>query len=328
MTRAVSVLKGLVALVALMGAVPWALWHYVGWPLPHRLPSWSQFTTTLGQHGIADATLLKALACVVWVCWAILAISVMVELDAAARGRAARRLAVIGTLQPVVGQLLAAIVVAAVALAPRPGVASRPLAAAVTPGRRPEAVAAVALVSDPNPAPMPSVAASAQPPGGGQQVSTYVVQRNDTLWGIAERELGDPLRWTEIYALNEGRPEPGGATLDDPNWIYPGWTLLLPATTPSPAGAGAPVAPPAPSTPGPTEASPAPAPTSSPTTPPRVAPTNPMARRARSHGSSNSEPATGTTSVRPCSVRSSTCCARSARTAPAPSSRNAVGVTE
>ena len=278
MTRAVSVLKGLVALVALvalMGAVPWALWHYVGWPLPHRLPSWSQFTTTLGQHGIADATLLKALACVVWVCWVILAISVMVELDAAARGRAARRLAVIGTLQPVVGQLLAAIVVAAVALAPRPGVASRPLAAAVTPGRRPEAVAAVALVSDPNPAPMPSVAASAQPPGGGQQVSTYVVQRNDTLWGIAERELGDPLRWTEIYALNEGRPEPGGATLDDPNWIYPGWTLLLPATTPSPAGAGAPVAPPAPSTPGPTEASPAPAPTSSPTTPPPLRPAGP-----------------------------------------------------
>ena len=269
MTRAVSVLKGLVALVALvalMGAVPWALWHYVGWPLPHRLPSWSQFTTTLGQHGIADATLLKALACVVWVCWVILAISVMVELDAAARGRAARRLTVIGPLQPVVGQLLAAIVVAAVALAPRPGVASRPLAAAVTAGRRPEALAAVALVSDPNPAPTPATAASAQP-SGGQEVSTYVVQRNDTLWGIAERELGDPLRWTEIYTLNEGRPEPGGATLDNPNWIYPGWTLLLPETTPAPSAPGAPVAPSAPSTPGPTEASPARAPTSSPTTP-------------------------------------------------------------
>lgn len=270
MTRAVSVLKGLVALVllvALLGAVPWALWHYVGWPLPHRLPSWSQFTTTLGQHGIADTTLLKALACVVWLSWAILAVSVMVELDAAARGRAARRLAVIGPLQPIVGQLLAAIVVAAVALAPRPGVTSRPLAAAVTAGRRPEAVAAVALVSDPNPAPMPTTAGSAQPPGGSQEVSTYVVQRNDTLWGIAERELGDPLRWTEIYALNEGRSEPGGATLDDPNWIYPGWTLLLPATTPAPSAPEAPVAPPPPSTPGPTEPRPASAPPSSPTTP-------------------------------------------------------------
>lgn len=270
MTRAVSVLKGLLALVilvALLGAVPWALWHYVGWPLPHRLPTWSQFTTTLGQHGIADATLLKALACVVWLSWAILAVSVMVELDSAARGRAARRLAVIGPLQPVVGQLLAAIVVAAVALAPRPGVTSRPLAAAVTAGRQPEAVAAVALVSDPNPAPMPTTAASAQPPGGSGEVSTYVVQRNDTLWGIAERELGDPLRWTEIYALNEGRPEPGGATLDDPNWIYPGWTLVLPATPPAPSAPEAPVAPPASSTPGPTEPSPASVPPSSLSTP-------------------------------------------------------------
>jgi DNA-binding SARP family transcriptional activator len=271
-TRAVRVVKGflaLVALVALVAAVPWALWHYVGWPLPHRLPSWSQFTTTLGQHGIADATLLKALACVVWLCWAILAVSVVVELDAAARGRAARRLAVIGPLQPLVGQLLAAIVVAAVALAPRPGVASRPLAAAVTPGRRPVAVAAVALVSDPSPAPMPATAASAQPSGGVQQAgSTYVVQRNDTLWGIAERELGDPLRWTEIYALNEGRPEPGGTTLDNPNWIYPGWTLLLPATAPAPSAPGAPVAPQVPSTPPPTEPSPTPATPTSPTTSP------------------------------------------------------------
>jgi DNA-binding SARP family transcriptional activator len=270
-TRAVRVMKGLVALVALvalMGAVPWALWHYVGWPLPHRLPSWSQFTTTLGQHGIADSTLLKALACVVWLCWAILAVSVVVELDAAARGRAARRLAVIGPLQPLVGQLLAAIVVAAVALAPRPGVAPRPLAAAVTPGRRPVAVAAVALVSDPRPAPVPTTAATAQPSGGAQQAgSTYVVQRNNTLWGIAERELGDPLRWTEIYALNEGRPEPGGATLDDPNWIYPGWTLLLPATTPpspAPAVPAVPSSAPPPTEPGPTPA----APTSPTTSPP------------------------------------------------------------
>jgi DNA-binding SARP family transcriptional activator len=272
-TRAVSVLKGLVALVALValiGAVPWALWHYVGWPLPHHLPSWSQFTTTLGQDGIADSTLLKALAWVVWLCWAILAVSVVVELDAAARGRAARRLAVIGPLQPLVGQLLAAIVVAAVALTPRPGVAPRPLAAAVPPGRRPVAVAAVALVSDPSPAPMPTTAASAQPSAGGQQAgSTYVVQRNDTLWGIAERELGDPLRWTEIYALNEGRPEPGGATFEDPNWIYPGWALLLPATTSSSPAPAVPAAPP--SAPPPTEPSPPAAPTSPTTSPPHRA---------------------------------------------------------
>jgi DNA-binding SARP family transcriptional activator len=234
-SRAATVSKGLFALLALgalVAGVPWALWHFVGWPLPHQIPSWSKVSGDLSRHGIADSTLLKALACVVWLAWAIVVASVMVELDAAIRGRKARHVAVIGRLQPVIGPLLAAIVVAAVALAPRPATAPRSLAAAVATGRRPEAVATV-LVADSSPAPAPA----ATPPGrgsGGGELATYVVQRNDTLWAIAERQLGDPLRWTEIYALNQGRPEPGGATLDDPNWIYPGWTLLLPVP-PAPA---------------------------------------------------------------------------------------------
>ena len=86
MTRTIKIAKGLSAfilLAVLLIAVPWALWHYVGWPLPHGLPSWSQFTTALNQHGIPDQVLLKALACVVWISWAILATSVLVEVPAA-----------------------------------------------------------------------------------------------------------------------------------------------------------------------------------------------------------------------------------------------------
>ena len=123
MTRTIKIAKGLSAfilLAVLLVAVPWALWHYVGWPLPHGLPSWSQFTTALNQHGIPDQVLLKALACVVWISWAILATSVLVEVPAAVRGRAARRLAVTGPLQPLVGHLVAAILVATLAVLPRP----------------------------------------------------------------------------------------------------------------------------------------------------------------------------------------------------------------
>lgn len=263
MSRARTVSKGfiaLVAVVALVAGVPWALWHFVGWPLPHQSPSWSQFTGDLRRQGIADSTLLKALACVVWLAWAVLVASVVVELDAAIRGRQARRIAVIGRLQPVIGPLLAAIVVAAVALTPRPAATPRSLAAVVATGRHPEAVATV-LVADSNPAPAPAATPPA-PAAGGEKLATYVVQRNDTLWAIAERQLGDPLRWTEIYALNQGRAEPGGATLDDPNWIYPGWTLVLPVPATSPPAAPAPPAP-TPPTPAPPISAPAP-PTSSP----------------------------------------------------------------
>ena len=119
MTRLAKISRGVIALTflaGLVGGVPWALWRYVGWPLPHRLPTWPQFTTALNTHGIPDQTLLKALACVVWITWAILAASVLVELPAALHGRTARRLGIAGPIQPLVGHLVAAVIVAALAV--------------------------------------------------------------------------------------------------------------------------------------------------------------------------------------------------------------------
>ncbi|MBM0225524.1 LysM peptidoglycan-binding domain-containing protein, partial [Micromonospora sp. ATA51] len=59
---------------------------------------------------------------------------------------------------------------------------------------------------------------------------TYTVQRGDTLSGIAEQCLGDARRWPEIFALNRGTHFADvGGTLRNPNLIYPGWTLDLPA---------------------------------------------------------------------------------------------------
>lgn len=271
MTRIARISRGFVALTfltGLVGGVPWALWHYVGWPLPHQLPTWSRFTTALDTHGIPDETLLKALACVVWITWAILAASVLVELPAALHGRTARRLGIAGPIQPLVGHLVAAVIVAALAVAPRPGpTVPRPLGATVGQGG-PRAPIAMALVTDAQPAAAPwasQPAPNGSTPGTATDASPasaiYVVQRNDTLWGIAERELGDPLRWSEIYALNQGRAEPDGMTLDDPNWIYPGWTLVLPIPVVAPS-------PSAPAFTAPSSVSPVPTPTPSPTPPP------------------------------------------------------------
>ncbi|SCL32908.1 transcriptional activator domain-containing protein [Micromonospora aurantiaca] len=59
---------------------------------------------------------------------------------------------------------------------------------------------------------------------------TYTVRRGDSLCEIAARTLGDADRWPEIFALNRGArfPHVGGA-LRDPDLIYPGWVLRLPA---------------------------------------------------------------------------------------------------
>jgi DNA-binding SARP family transcriptional activator len=60
----------------------------------------------------------------------------------------------------------------------------------------------------------------------------YVVQEGDSLWRIAERELGDAHRWREIFSRNQGRRMPDGRVLRDGGLILPGWQLLLPPPDP------------------------------------------------------------------------------------------------
>ncbi|MHB1986660.1 MAG: BTAD domain-containing putative transcriptional regulator [Acidimicrobiales bacterium] len=252
--RVAKGLGALVLLAALVGGVPWALWHFIGWPLPHHIPSASQVGRALNRQGIPDQALIDALAVVVWITWAVLVASIAVEVPAALSGRHAPRLPVAGIFQPVTGHLVAAVIVACLTVAPRPTHVGTPgslgggLSAAA--GRQP--VAALVLqdtvltdASGPTAPAAPSTAQATAAATPGLSTSTYVVQQGDTLWGIAERQLGDPLRWSEIYQLNDRRPQPDGRTLTDPHWIDPGWTLVLP---PGPASTPTPVTTPAPAT--------------------------------------------------------------------------------
>jgi len=68
--------------------------------------------------------------------------------------------------------------------------------------------------------------------GGGDPADviaeeTYDVHPGDSLWRISERHLGDPLRWPQIFELNEGRVS-GGHRMVDPDLIYPGEELVMP----------------------------------------------------------------------------------------------------
>jgi soluble lytic murein transglycosylase-like protein len=66
-------------------------------------------------------------------------------------------------------------------------------------------------------------------PAAAPKSAEYTVQQGDSLSEIAERTLGSAGDYTEIYALNKDRAEPGGGHLTDPSLIQPGWTLTLPA---------------------------------------------------------------------------------------------------
>lgn len=61
---------------------------------------------------------------------------------------------------------------------------------------------------------------------------TYRVRSGDSLWRIAERELGSGYEWRKIFDLNRGKTFSDGRSLTHPRLIYPGWTIELPAKKP------------------------------------------------------------------------------------------------
>ncbi|MGX1266959.1 LysM peptidoglycan-binding domain-containing protein [Streptomyces phaeoluteigriseus] len=75
----------------------------------------------------------------------------------------------------------------------------------------------------------------AQAPAASTPAShtTYTVRETrpaESLWGIAEKELGDGERWQEIAELNEGRTMVDGTVFRANSFLQPGWKLQMPET--------------------------------------------------------------------------------------------------
>ena len=56
------------------------------------------------------------------------------------------------------------------------------------------------------------------PPPAGPDA--YIIQKGDTLWAVAERWLGDPFLWPQVWDENR--------YVLDSHWIYPGDPLVIP----------------------------------------------------------------------------------------------------
>ena len=62
---------------------------------------------------------------------------------------------------------------------------------------------------------------------------TYTIKSGDTLWGIAQKQLGSGAKYSQIYSLNktifdETAKKKGKKDSDGGHWIYPGTIIKLP----------------------------------------------------------------------------------------------------
>ncbi|MFE7632457.1 LysM peptidoglycan-binding domain-containing protein [Kitasatospora sp. NPDC057518] len=182
---------------------------------------------------------LWALVVVGWIAWACFALSVLLEIPAQLRGRIARRIPAFGWSQ----RLAAGLVGSVLALLP---VAGSAFAAVPEPNHSP--VVQAQLTPGVQRAALPAAQAAPALTPAAEQQSTYTVRDArpaDSLWSIAERQLGSGERWVEIAKLNDGRVMgDSGIRFDADRPIQPGWELLMPADAkPDEARTPAPPAP-------------------------------------------------------------------------------------
>lgn len=77
---------------------------------------------------------------------------------------------------------------------------------------------------------LPADATTATSEAPSTEAESIVVESGDTLWDIAEAELGAGERYDEIADASRDTIQPDGQQLTDPNLILPGWVLTVPAS--------------------------------------------------------------------------------------------------
>jgi LysM repeat protein len=200
-------LTGLVAtllLIAVVVAVP-ALLVRVGADLiPGEVPSFGEIWDAVRAPD--DGSLaLGVVTLVAWAAWAVLSVSIVLEIVARLRGVRALRVPGLHVPQVAAHRLVDA---AALLFVVMPSLG-------LTPAGTPPAQAVVAVE-----APL-VVEASVSAPVAANEPATYTVRRGDSLWAIARDHLGDGERWPEIVDLNP-------ALASHPDLIYAGTVLVLP----------------------------------------------------------------------------------------------------
>lgn len=217
--RLVRALVALAVLVVVVAGVP-ALLATVGWPLPDHVPTLEELQRGLGPGALSTDVVLKGLVVMGWMLWALVMLGALVEAVAVLRHRQAPSLPGVAPFQGFARWLVSSLSLSLGGL----NVAGPVLASPMAP---PPAAVVLSVAS--GTAPFAEMAPPERAQSAAVAAPTYVVQRNDSLVGIAQAVLGDADRWQEIFDLNHEVPQAGGGALRSAGVIRTGWVLQLPA---------------------------------------------------------------------------------------------------
>lgn len=102
----------------------------------------------------------------------------------------------------------------------------------IVPGPSNQPVSGPPVPYPPPPSPSPTPVPLPSPPPKQKSI-TYVVQRGDTLWGIAQRYLGAGNKYGVLYQANKASIESiarshGYSSSQGGHWIFPGEKIVIP----------------------------------------------------------------------------------------------------
>ncbi|MFI7103278.1 hypothetical protein ACIBK8_28480 [Streptomyces sp. NPDC050161] len=231
--RPVVVLRALFSLLAVLllaVGLPLLLWHATVAALPAGLDDLTHLFSRQDTTGV----ILLLLAAIGWSGWFGFVLSVAVEIPAQLRGRAAARLPGFRLGQraaaTLVGGILVLLPTGTAMASPAPAVAATaqagPGQTAASPDAGGQAARQQAGEQERTGA---EAGRQAGDPSGQRAYTVRDVRPAESLWSIAESELGSGELWTSIAKANKGRVMADGTVFHADAFLRPGWTLHLPA---------------------------------------------------------------------------------------------------
>ncbi|WP_406297841.1 hypothetical protein [Streptomyces sp. NBC_00150] len=217
LARALTAVLGLLALVVTVIGLPILL----AWATPAIWAATHDDVVHLLDRQDTGAVFLLLLVTAGWAAWGQFTFCTLRELIAQVRGRAWHVPRGMGASQRAAALLVGSIVV----LLPT----SSALASTAPTG---QSTTAARLPGQTLP-PQATQTEHGTPPAAAAG-TTYTVRQArpaQSLWGIAEQQLGDGERWREIAELNEGRTMADGTPFRTNGFLQPGWQLRMPGTS-------------------------------------------------------------------------------------------------